>query len=343
MRWDVGIDLGTDGVRLAEIKAGPTLGEASAVAFREGQRQPFAAGDAARALEGRACAGVEVARPLLDGTLRNPYHAQCLLNWAFASSGEISGKRRFSALVTCSPTSRPVQSEALMNAATEAGATDAALVRTDAATAVGAGLNVLAPQASLLLDLGAGKITATLFTMGRVAECDALPYGMDRIDERIQRGVRTQLGFAISRAAAQELKHAMGAASAQSSPMTASMNTAGLDMAQRLPRVFTVTPEPVVTACVDVVREIVGMAAGVVDRAPAELAADLNDAGVVLAGGGALLSGLDKVIGDALGIPCRVAEAPQSCGVRGLCRMMEDPKAYRAFFRDSATAGNTWR
>ena len=104
-----------------------------------------------------------------------------------------------------------------------------------------------------------------------------------------------------------------------------------------------VTPEPVVTACVDVVREIVGMAAGVVDRAPAELAADLNDAGVVLAGGGALLSGLDKVIGDALGIPCRVAEAPQSCGVRGLCRMMEDPKAYRAFFLDSATAGNTWR
>jgi len=98
----------------------------------------------------------------------------------------------------------------------------------------------------------------------------------------------------------------------------------------------------VLEACEDVVRELTGLCASVVDNAPEELSADLNDAGVVLAGGGAELPGLDKRIGDALGIPCRVADAPGTCGVRGLYRMMEQPEAYEAAILDRRVNTN-WR
>ena len=341
MRWDIGVDLGTKNIWLAEQKAGPVLGEAATLAFREGENRPFATGDEAQALEGRACAGVSVHRPLKDGTLQNPFHAQCLLEWAFARSEALQGTKHFSALITCSPSSRPVQSEALAGAAVEAGAADAALVRSDAAVALGAGLDILSPQGCMVLDLGAGGITATLFTLGRVADYAALPYGMSRIDQRIQNSVRTRLGYAISPHSAEELKLSMGAASLQYAAMGAPMSIAGLDVAERLPREFSVPPSLVVEACLDVSREIAAMAASIVDAAPAELAADLNDTGVVLAGGGALLSGLDKLIGDALSVPCRVADVPASCGVRGLHAIMQAPERYRGFFLDAARSA--WR
>ena len=113
-------------------------------------------------------------------------------------------------------------------------------------------------------------------------------------------------------------------------------------MAQRLPMHFDVETQPVLDACEDVVAEVARLCAGVVDNAPEELSADLNDTGAVLAGGGAVMADMDRRIGQTLGIPCRIADAPATCAVRGLMKIMENPDAYQAMMQGRQVR-SAWR
>lgn len=342
MRWDVGVDLGTENVRLAELKQGPVLETAAMLAFREGRDTPICGGDAAARLYGRASEGMRVVSPLRDGVLESNFNADRMFHWLYRQMDTVNRKRRFSALITCAPFARPVQQEALLTAATDAGAAVAALVRSDAAAALGAGMDLNAPEAKLIVDVGAGKLSATLFTFGRSAAYGYLPYGMNRIDERIQRILRSDYGYRVGKSAAAEIKHTLGTAQPASAPTDVIMRATGFSIADRLPTTFDVETKPVLDACEDVVRELAGLCASVLAGAPEELSADLNDTGAVLVGAGAEMTGLDKRIGDALGIPCRAADAPGTCAIRGLYRIMENPEDYPAAFLDQK-ANPAWR
>lgn len=329
MHWDIGIDLGTQSVRMAELKSGPVMSAPAALAFREGNRTPICAGEIAQRLVGRTCEGVDVVYPLRDGVLENNLYAARMFQWLFKRSESVNTRRRFGAMITCAPFARPVQKEAMLTAAIDAGAAEAALVRSDAAAAIGAGLDLNGPEAKLLVDVGAGKITATLFTFGRVAAFGYLPYGMNRVDDRIRRILRSDYGYRVGAAAAEEIKHTLGSAMPDKAPRDIIMHAVGINVAQRMPVNFDVETKPVLDACEDVVSELARLVNTVVDNAPEELSADLNDAGAVLTGGGAAMTELDRRVGQALGIPCRVADAPETCAVRGLWRVMENPEAYR--------------
>ena len=130
MRWDLGIDLGTENVRMAELKQGPMLEAAAALAFREGRDTPVCGGDAAARLYGRTCEGMSVVRPLRDGVLENSFTADRIFHWLYRQMDTVNRKRRFNVLITCAPFARPVQMDALLTAAIDAGAQTAALVRT---------------------------------------------------------------------------------------------------------------------------------------------------------------------------------------------------------------------
>ncbi len=329
MHWDIGIDLGTQSVRVAELKNGPVMSAPAALAFREGNRVPICAGEIAERLVGRACQGVSVVYPLRDGVLENNLYAASLFQWLFRRSEGVNTRRRFGAMITCAPFARPVQREAMLTAAIDAGAAEAMLVRSDAVAAIGAGLDLNSPEAKLLVDVGAGKITATLFTFGRVAAFGYLPYGMNRVDDRIRRILRSDYGYRVGKTASEEIKHTLGSAMPDKAPHDIIMHATGVSMAQRMPVNFDVETRPVLDACENVVAELARLCRSVVDNAPEELSADLNDAGAVLTGGGAAMTELDRRVGQALGIPCRVADAPESCAIRGLARVMEDPNAYR--------------
>ena len=190
-------------------------------------------------------------------------------------------------------------------------------------------MDLNSPEAKLLVDVGAGKITATLFTFGRVAAFGYLPYGMNRVDDRIRRILRSDYGYRVGKAASEEIKHTLGNAMPDKAPKDVIMHATGISMAQRMPVNFDVETKPVLDACENVVAELIRLCRSVVDNAPEELSADLNDAGAVLTGGGAALTELDRRVGQALGIPCRVADAPETCAIRGLTRIMEAPGAYR--------------
>ena len=329
MRWDIGIDLGTEYVRMAELRRGPVMAAPAALAFREGRESPICAGELAERLIGRTCEGVSVHYPLRDGALENSFYAERLLQWLFRQSATAERRRHYNAVITCAPFVRPVQRESMLAAALAAGASEAILVRSDVAAAVGAGLDLAAPEAKLLVDLGAGKITATLFTFGRVAAFGYMPYGMNRIDDRIRRILRSDYGYRVGELASEEIKHTLGSAMPEKAPRDVIMHATGISMARRMPVNFDVETKPVLDACEDVVAELTRLCRSVVDNAPEELSADLNDTGAVLTGGGAAMTELDRRVGQALGIPCRVADAPESCAIRGLNRIMEEPSAYR--------------
>jgi len=328
MKWDIGIDLGTQSVRVAELNDGPVMSASAALAFREGNRVPICAGDIAERLVGRACQGVEVVYPLRDGVLENNLYAASLLQWIFKRSEAVSGRRRFGAMITCAPFNRPVQKEALLTAAIDAGAAEALLVRSDAAAAVGAGLDLNGPEAKLLVDVGAGKMTCTLFTFGRVAAFGYLPYGLNRIDDRVRRILRSDFGYRVGKAQSEEIARTLGSAIPDKAPKDIIMHATGIAMKDRKPVNFDVETKPVLDACEDVVSELARLCCSVLDNAPEELSADLNDSGAVLTGGGAVMSDLDRRLGQAMGIPCRVADAPATCAIRGLWRIMDNPKAY---------------
>ena len=328
MRWDIGIDMGTEFVRTAEYKQGAALETAARLALREGRETPICCGDVAARIAGRTCEGVEVVSPLKDGVLENNFYFDRMLRWLYHQSEGISRAKRFGTMMACTPFARPVQQEAMLTAATDAGAAEAVLVRSDVAAAVGAGLDFHAPEAKLVVDVGAGKVTATLFTLGHVAAFGCLPYGLGRIDERIQRIVRTECGYRIGMGSAREIKHTLGTALPEAAPRDIIMHMTGFSLERRLPEAFDIETMPVLYACEEVVREIAGLCASVVSEIPEELSADLNDAGAVLVGGGAELTGLDKRIGDTLGIPCRIADAPSKCVVRGIFEIMRAPEKY---------------
>ena len=323
MRWDIGVDLGTQYARMAELKTGPVLSAPATLAFRAGNNTPICGGDIAERLVGRACEGVSVVNPLRDGVLENNLYAARMLQWLFKRSEGVNTRRRFNVMMTCAPFCRPVQREALMTAAIDAGAAETMLVRSDAAAALGAGLDLNSPEAKLVVDIGAGKITATLFTFGRVAAFGYLPYGLNRVDDQIRLILRSDHGYRVSKATAEEIKHTLGSAMPDKAPKDIIMHAVGISMAQRMPVNFDVETRPVLDACEDVVAELARLCCTVIDNIPEELAADLNDAGAVLTGGGAAMTELDRRIGQALGIPCRVADAPDGCAIRGLMKLME--------------------
>ncbi len=342
MHWDIGIDLGTQSVRMADMKQGPFRECAAALAFREGRDTPIYGGDAAENLEGRVCEGIEIQRPLKDGVLENNFTADRMFHWIYRQADVLSRKRRFGMLLTCAPFARPVLRDAMLSAAIDAGADTVSLVRGDYVSAIGAGLDLDAPEAKLLVDVGAGKISATLFTFGRVAAYGYLPYGMNRIDERLLRSIRLNYGYRIGKSSAKEIKHTLGTALPSMAASDVMMHMTGFSIAERIPKVFDVETKLVLETCEDVVRETIGMIANVIDNAPEELSADLTDAGMVLTGAGAELTGLDTRLGTALSVPCRVADAPDKCAIRGVYQMMLNPEKYPQAILDTR-AGTNWR
>ena len=332
MRWNIGIDLGTENLRMAEPGSGAHLEAPALLALKEGWDGPVAVGPAAQVLLGRSGTDTRLVAPLRDSVLENNLYAEQLLTWALQQRAEEKRMRRPSLLLTQAPHARPVQQDALLRAALDAGAAEAMTLRSDVAAALGAGMDPLAPEGRMVVDVGAGSMTASVFTLGRLAASETLPYGLNRIDELLIRSLRAEEGFSVGRRTAAELKHTLGSAQGGASE-GAPMQVAGIDMVSRLPRLRPIAPERVQQACEGLVRELVQLCVAVLAAIPEELAADLNETGLVLCGGGATLSGLDKRLGDALGIACRTEEAPAACAVKGLVAYMGAPHRWETALR----------
>lgn len=331
MQWVYAIDAGGSMLRGAAAGQPDAFRESSLVAARGEQSAPIAWGDKALGIYGREPEGVHILRAVKDGV---PADVGLLARWVKRLYGETDKRslRKTGVLLALSPAARPDVRDALEGRVIEEGVPGVGLVRSDIACAIGAGADVMQPRCTMLVDVGDGHMTASLIAGGRVVRSEALPFGMGRAEERLMNAVRERLGCAIGPHTARALTHELGAIKGMSGDATSVKPV--FDFASSLPRNREI-PAELVQSCVgEVVRALMDLLARVTAFAPAALAGDLTEHGMLLAGGGAHLFGLDLHIRETLGIDAAVAEAPEECVIRGLWKIMNSRELASAFVTD---------
>lgn len=319
MQWDIGLDFGETGVRLATQKNGVALCSPSWGAFRGDEL--IAIGDAALDMLGRNPRGVTVAKPITSGMLSQPRLAaqwMSVMIEPFIPAGRLS---RPSLLLTDTGFYKLSEREMLISAAVEAGAQAVGWIDHALASAIGADMPVMKPKGRMVVCVGAGVLSASLISYGHIVHAERLPWGAGRIDHDIIHQVRSQAALAIGERTAEEVKLSIASAVPG---RNMKMLTVGLDLKGGFPAEKEITSamvEPAVAPLTDALATLILCCA---ERAPEELSADLFDEGVTLTGGGALLSGLDEALKKKTGLPVSACETPELATVKGLAKILSD-------------------
>ncbi len=334
MQWNIALDIGASGVRMAVRGRGASFFESAAVAMRGNEAKPFKIGDEALPFYGRATGSYRVGFPMDAGQVADEGLLRAWYTRLLREAGSVGLGHRQRVLIARPGAAGSYTVKALVACCMEAGAAGCSLIRSDLMAAAGAGRDPMKPEGTLVGELGAGSMTATLFSMGRVVESRSLPWGMRRADEAIMALLRNEYALEIGPHTAEELKlsvmSALGGAK-----LTAVVR--GLDLNAGLPRARDVAAAKLHEAIGPVVDGFCKLVQSVVLRAPAELAADLADSPIALTGGGASLFGLDKLIAEKTGLSVMIPQDPAGCVARGLAAALETPARYEAVAEAGAT------
>ncbi len=334
MQWNVALDIGASEVRLAAKGLGAAFQESAAAATRVGEAKPFLFGNDALPLVGRASGPVQVGFPVDAGQVADEALTRAWFAFLLREVAATGLSHRPRVLIARSPEAGGYTMKALVALCMEAGAAGCSLIRSDLMAAVGAGIDPMRPEGTLVAELGAGSMTVTLFSMGRAVDSRSLPWGMRKADYAIQTLLRNEYALEVGPLTAEELKKSLLSALGGTK---LTVDVRGLDLNLSLPRTRGVEAEKLHAAVKPVIDDFSALVRAVVLRAPAELAADLADSPIALTGGGASLFGLDKLIADAAGLSVLLPQDPAGCVIRGLAAALEDPARFEAASEASAT------
>lgn len=311
---DLGIDLGTANVLIYAEGKGIVLREPSVVAVDKNDGKVIAVGSAARNMMGRTPGNVEAVRPMRSGVISDYDMTEKLLSGTLKS---IIGYSLIRPRVVISVPSgiTEVEERAAIQAAMEAGARRAYLIEEPLAAALGAELDVSGPQGQMVINIGGGITDMAVISMGGVASSSSIHVGGDTFDEAIIAHVRKHFGILIGENTAEEVKITIG--SVVQRPEELRMAVKGRDLKTGLPRECTVTSNELLEAFKRPARQILDEILKVLEQTAPELVADLSSTGIVLTGGGSQLYGMAELISQRTEMPCRVAEDPDTCVVKG--------------------------
>ncbi len=323
---DMAIDLGTANTVVYLRGRGIVLNEPSVVALEtvNGVRRVKAVGDDAKLMMGKASGQIEVIRPLRDGVIADIDVAEQMIKHFIHKVHGQSLFPRWPEIVICVPSgSTSVERRAIRDAASNAGASQVWLIEEPMAAAIGAGMPVTEPIGSLIVDIGGGTSEIAVMSLRGLAYAASVRVGGDKMDEAIISYIRRNHNLLIGEVTAEWVKKELGIA-IRGAKGSESRPIKGRDLVNGVPKEIIVTQRQIAEALAEPVSAIVGgVRAGLENIAP-ELAADIADQGVVLTGGGALLTGLDEAIGAAIGLPVIIAEDPLTCVARGTGMVLED-------------------
>lgn len=334
---DVAIDLGTANTLIYLKGEGVVLDEPSVVAVNLATGRPIAIGAQAKQMIGRTPSHIAVIRPLSDGVIGDFEVCEEMLRYfVHKAIPRRSGKLR---AVICVPSGiTRVEHRAVRDAAEYAGARDSVIIEEPMAAAIGAGLPINQPVGSMIVDIGGGTTEVAVISLGCIVASRSVRVGGNDLDAAIMSYVKKQFGLALGERTAESIKIRMG--SAFPFPEEFDAEVRGRDLVTGLPKSIVTTTEQIREGVDEPVTSIVDAVKVTLDECPPELAADIMDHGIVLAGGGALLAGMVDRLHHETGTPIRIVDHPLECVVLGSGRYLEatagESSATRAAIADGA-------
>jgi rod shape-determining protein MreB and related proteins len=317
---DMAVDLGTANTLVYVRGRGIVLSEPSVVAIDERSGEVHAVGVEAKRMLGRTPGTISAIRPLKDGVIADFDVTEQMLRHFIQKVHQ----HRFAhpRVVVCVPSGvTGVEKRAVGEATLSAGAREAHLIEEPMAAAIGAGLPVSEPTGNMIVDVGGGTTEVAVISLGGIVVSQSLRVGGDEMDEAIISHVKKEYKLLIGQQTAEEIKLEIGSAFDMREEFHAEVR--GRDMLTGLPKTVVLSSEEVRHALEEPVSQIIDAIRSTLDKTPPELAADIMDRGIVLAGGGALLAGLDERLRHETQMPSHLAESPLTCVAVGSGRSLE--------------------
>jgi rod shape-determining protein MreB len=325
------IDLGTANTLVYVKGRGIVLNEPSVVAMvsKNGKKQVLAVGNDAKMMLGRTPGGIEAIRPMRDGVIADFEVAEEMIKHFIR---KVHNRRSFAnpVIIVCVPSgSTAVERRAIQESALSAGARRVFLIEEPMAAAIGAGLPVNEPTGSMVVDIGGGTTEVAVLSLGGIVYSRSVRVGGDKMDEAIIAYIRRHQNLLIGESTAERIKKEIGSAAPPLEGTGASIEIKGRDLLNGVPKEITVTQRQIAEALTEPVSAIIEAVKVALEATPPELAADIVDKGIVLTGGGSLLSNLDQVLRDETGLPVSIADDALSCVALGTGRTLENAKTMR--------------
>lgn len=321
---DLSIDLGTANTLIYVRDRGIVLNEPSVVSIRihNGQKTVTAVGSDAKRMLGRTPGNISAIRPMKDGVIADFQVTEKMLQHFIHKVHENSFIRPSPRVLVCVPCkSTQVERRAIRESVMGAGAREVRLIEEPMAAAIGAGLPVDQASGSMVVDIGGGTTEVAIISLSGIVYSESVRLGGDRFDEAIMTHVRRNYGSLIGDATAERIKKEIGCAYA--SKEIREIDVRGRNLAEGVPRSFTLNSDEILEALQEPLSAIVQAVKSALEQSPPELASDIAESGLVLTGGGALLRDLDKLLSEETGLPVIVADDPLTCVARGGGKAME--------------------
>lgn len=336
----MGIDLGTCNTLVAVRGEGIVLNEPSVVAVWKGTNRVLKNGEAvgwvAKEMLGKTPGTITAIRPLKDGVISDFEITEAMLSYFIR---KVNGKGRMvgpRVVISIPSGITAVEKRAVFDSAERAGARRTYLIEEPIAAAIGAGLPFAEPTASAIVDIGGGTTEVAIMSLGDIAVCESVRVAGDDMDEAIINHMKKTYNLMIGEQTAERIKIDIGSAAPVGEE--ASLEVRGRDMISGLPRKTVVTTEEIREALQEPVTAIIEAVTRTLERCEPELAADLVENGIMLAGGGALLRGMDKVLSNATGLDVRIAEDPLTCVARGTAIYLEHIEEWKSVLENDMEA-----
>ena len=323
MSMDIGIDLGTANVLVYVKGKGVVLREPSVVAMNRDTNQVLAIGEEARQMIGRTPGNIVAIRPLRGGVIADYDITESMLRFFIEKvvGRSIVFRPR---IMICIPSGvTMVEQRAVQEAAEQAGARHIQLIEEPLAAAMGAGLDIVEAQGSMVVDIGGGTTEIAVISLGGIVTSRSIRIGGDEMDSSIVQYIKRMYNLMIGERTAEEIKISVGTAIV--TPDTdRTMDIRGRDLVSGLPKTLTIHAKEIREALNEPIYKIIDAVKNTLEKTPPELAADVMDHGIMMTGGGALLMNLDKLLSHETGMPVLVSEDALSCVGEGTGRTLEN-------------------
>jgi rod shape-determining protein MreB len=319
---DMGIDLGTANSLIYVKGKGIVLTEPSVVAIQKGTNNVLAVGNEAKRMLGRTPGNILAIRPLKDGVIADFEITESMLRYFITKVHNRKALVRPRIVVAVPSGITEVEKRAVKDSALHAGAREVYLIEEPMAAAIGVGLPVQEPAGNMIIDIGGGTTEVAIISLAGIVFSKSVRVGGDELDDAIIQYLKRTYNLMIGERTAENVKIAIG--SAYPLPEELSIEVKGRDLVSGLPKTIVINSEEIRGALLETISTIIEAVRISLERCPPELAADLVDRGLILAGGGSLLRGLDRLLSEETGLPVNVADDPLSAVALGTGRVLDE-------------------